>query len=162
MQGGFVDSNNIVDFNFDDEINMVLYIVFEYLVLFLFNVKVNYMILDNLGIIMFQFEFIFDGELFIESIMVNIDVEFDVIDFILYYELFDNDLVSFDLGVNVKYIDGVLFVVDRVSDISGFVEFFGIVLMVYLKVQLGLLFIGLLVYFEGSYLLFDDYEFSDY
>ena len=161
-QGGFADSNNTADFNFDDETNTALYIAFEHPVPFLPNVKVNQTTLDNSGTTTLDSTFTFDGELFSESTTVNTDIELDATDFILYYELFDNDLVSFDLGVNAKYIDGALFVVDTASDTSGSAEFSGIVPMAYSKVQLGLPFTGLSAYFEGSYLSFDDHELSDY
>ena len=46
-QGGFADSNNTADFNFDDETNTALYIAFEHPVPFLPNVKVNHTTLDN-------------------------------------------------------------------------------------------------------------------
>ena len=86
----------------------------------------------------------------------------DSTDFILYYELFDNDLVSFDLGVNAKYIDGSLSVVDAASNTQGAGEFSGVVPMAYSRLQLGLPFTGLAAYAEGSYLSFDDHELSDY
>lgn len=107
----------MVDFNFSDEINMFLYIVFEYFFFLVFNIKVGYMILDNNGIIILDVNFIFDGELYMVNSEVDIVIEFDVMDFIFYYEFFDNDFISFDVGLNVKYIDGVFFVEDIDSDI---------------------------------------------
>ena len=160
--GGFADSSNTADFNFDDETNTALYVALEHPLPFVPNVKVNHTSLDNSGSTVLSSNLTFDGQLYTANSTVSTDVEISATDFILYYELFDNDLVSFDLGVNAKYIDGDLFVVDRASNTSGATEFSGVVPMAYSKVQLGLPFTGLSAYFEGSYLSFDDHELSDY
>ncbi|BFT31426.1 TIGR04219 family outer membrane beta-barrel protein [Alteromonas sp. D210916BOD_24] len=160
--GGFADNNNTADFNFDDKTNTSLYIAFEHPVPFVPNVKVIRTSLDNSGSTLLTSSFTFDGQLYTENSRVDTDVEIDSTDFILYYELFDNDLVSFDLGLNAKYIDGALFVVDSASNTQGNTEFSGIVPMAYSKLQVGLPFTGLSAYFEGSYLSFDDHELSDY
>ena len=160
--GGFADSENTAEFNFDDDSNTAVYIAFEHPVPFLPNVKLNYSTLENSGSTVLDSNFTFDNRLYTAQSRVNTDVEINSTDFILYYELFDNDLVSFDLGINAKHIDGELFVVDAASDTSGSAEFSGIVPMAYSKVQLGLPFTGLSAYFEGSYLSFDDHELSDY
>lgn len=160
--GGFADSSSTADFNFDDETNTALYIAFEHPVPFVPNVKISHATLDNSGSTVLNTNFTFDGELYTANSEVNTDVEIDSTDFIMYYELFDNDLVSFDLGINAKYIDGSLAVADRSSSTSGSAEFSGIIPMAYSKVQLGLPFTGLSAYFEGSYLSFDDHELSDY
>lgn len=160
--GGFADSSSTADFSFDDESNTALYIAFEHPVPFIPNVKINRTSLDNTGSTVLTTNFTFDGQLYTANSEVNSDVEIDATDFILYYELFDNDVVSFDLGVNAKYIDGTLGVVDSASNTAGSVEFSGVIPMAYSKVQLGLPFTGLSAYFEGSYLSFDDHEVSDY
>lgn len=160
--GGFADSSSTADFSFDDESNTALFIAFEHPVPFIPNVKINRTSLDNTGSTVLTTNFTFDGQLYTANSEVNSDVEIDATDFILYYELFDNDVVSFDLGVNAKYIDGTLGVVDSASNTAGSVEFSGVIPMAYSKVQLGLPFTGLSAYFEGSYLSFDDHEVSDY
>lgn len=160
--GGFADSSSTADFSFDDESNTALYIAFEHPVPFIPNVKINRTSLNNTGSTVLTTNFTFDGQLYTANSEVNSDVEIDATDFILYYELFDNDVVSFDLGVNAKYIDGTLGVVDSASNTAGSVEFSGVIPMAYSKVQLGLPFTGLSAYFEGSYLSFDDHEVSDY
>lgn len=160
--GGFADTSNTADFNFDDETNTALYVALEHPLPFIPNVKINHTSLDNSGSTVLSSNLTFDGQLYTANSTVSTDVEISATDFILYYELFDNDLVSFDLGINAKYIDGDLFVVDRASNTSGATEFSGVVPMAYSKVQLGLPFTGLSAYFEGSYLSFDDHELSDY
>jgi outer membrane protein len=160
--GGFADSSSTANFNFDDETNTSLYIAFEHPVPLVPNVKVVHTTLDNNGTTTLDSSFSFDGELYTANSEVNTITELEATDLILYYELFDNDLVSFDVGLNAKYIDGAFYVEDTASDTQSSGEFSGVIPMVYSKVQVGLPFTGLAAYAEGSYLSFDDHELSDY
>ena len=78
----------------------------------------------------------------------------DQTDTILYYEILDNDLVSFDLGLNAKYIDGKAVVNGDTSTFSGTVP------MLYAAVELGLP-AGFALAGEISTLSLDDSEISD-
>lgn len=160
--GGFADSSSTANFNFDDETNSSLYIAFEHPVPLVPNLKVVHTTLDNSGTTTLDSSFTFDGELYTANSEVDTITELDATDLILYYELFDNDLVSFDVGLNAKYIDGAFYVEDTESDTQSSGEFSGVVPMVYSRVQVGLPFTGLAAYAEGSYLSFDDHELSDY
>jgi len=160
--GGFADNSSTANLNFDDETNSALYIAVEHPIPLIPNVKINHTSLDNSGTTSLQSAFTFDGNLYTANSQVDTDIELDATDVILYYELFDNDLISFDLGLNAKYIDGSLSVVDSASNTQGSGDFSGVIPMVYSKVQLGLPFTGLAAYAEGSYLSFDDNKVSDY
>jgi len=160
--GGFADSSNTANFNFADETNTSFYVAVEHPLPFIPNIKVARTTLDNSGTTALDTSFTFDGELYTANSTVDTTIDLTATDFILYYELFDNDLVSFDLGINAKYIDGSLSVVDAASNTQGTGEFSGVVPMAYSRLQLGLPFTGLAAYAEGSYLSFDDHELSDY
>lgn len=160
--GGFADSSSTANFNFDDETNTSFYVAVEHPLPFIPNIKVARTTLDNSGTTALDTSFTFDGELYTANSTVDTTIDLTATDFILYYELFDNDLVSFDLGINAKYIDGSLSVVDAASNTQGTGEFSGVVPMAYSRLQLGLPFTGLAAYAEGSYLSFDDHELSDY
>ncbi len=160
--GGFADSSSTANFNFDDETNGAAYIAVEHPVPFLPNLKVNYTGLDTSGVTNLETSFTFDGNLYTAESDVMTNADITSTDIILYYELFDNDLISFDLGLNGKYIDGTLIVEDQASNTRGVEEFSGVVPMVYSRVQVGLPFTGLAAYAEGSYLSFDDHTLSDY
>ena len=160
--GGFADSSSTANFNFDDETNTSFYVAVEHPLPFIPNIKVARTTLDNSGTTALDTSFTFDGELYTANSNVDTTIDLTATDFILYYELFDNDLISFDLGVNAKYIDGSLSVVDAASNTQGTGEFSGVVPMAYSRLQLGLPFTGLAAYAEGSYLSFDDHELSDY
>lgn len=161
--GGFSESSTgSATFNFDDETNTSFYVAFEHFVPLVPNVKVNYTSLDSKGNTDLQASFDFDGNTYEENTNLLTETNIDSTDFILYYEIFDNDLVSFDLGVNGKYIDGTLYVEDADSGESGETAFKGIIPMAYSRVQVGLPFTGLSAYAEGSYLSFDDHKVSDF
>ncbi|WP_218313100.1 TIGR04219 family outer membrane beta-barrel protein [Alteromonas antoniana] len=160
--GGFADSSSTANFNFDDETNGAAYIAVEHPVPFLPNLKVNYTGLDTSGVTNLESSFTFDGNLYTAESDVTTNADITSTDIILYYELFDNDLISFDLGLNGKYIDGTLIVEDQASNTRGVEEFSGVIPMVYSRVQVGLPFTGLAAYAEGSYLSFDDHTLSDY
>jgi len=160
--GGFADSSSTANFNFDNETNTSFYVAVEHPLPFIPNIKVARTTLDNSGTTALDTSFTFDGELYTANSNVDTTIDLTATDFILYYELFDNDLISFDLGVNAKYIDGSLSVVDAASNTQGTGEFSGVVPMAYSRLQLGLPFTGLAAYAEGSYLSFDDHELSDY
>ncbi|WP_414828507.1 TIGR04219 family outer membrane beta-barrel protein [Alteromonas sp. H39] len=160
--GGFADSSSTANFNFDDETNGAAYIAVEHPVPFLPNLKVNYTGLDTSGVTNLETSFTFDGNLYTAESDVMTNADITSTDIILYYELFDNDLISFDVGLNGKYIDGTLIVEDQASSTRGVEEFSGVIPMVYSRVQVGLPFTGLAAYAEGSYLSFDDHTVSDY
>ena len=159
--GGFSETSNTADFDFDSSTNASLYVAFEHFVPLVPNVKVNYLQLDTDGVTNLNAEFTFEGTDYAANTSLLTDASIDSADLILYYEIFDNDLVSFDIGVNGKYIDGTFYVEDVDSGESGEASFKGIIPMAYSRVEFGLPFTGLGVYAEGSYLSFDDHEVRD-
>lgn len=161
-EGGFADSQNTTNFNFDDDMQGSAYIAVEHPVPFVPNVKISHSTLDTEGNTRLDANYTFDGNLYTAESTVFTSVDLTTTDFILYYELFDNDILSFDLGVNGKYVDGALLVNDSASNTQGTADFSGVVPMAYSRVQFGLPFSGLGAYAEGSYLSFDDHTFSDY
>ena len=85
---------------------------------------------------------------------VTTTLQLDQTDYILYYEILDNDFVSFDLGLNAKHVDG------KATVNSNTVSFSGYVPMLYAAAEIGLpadLTLGV----EASMLEVDDSEISD-
>ena len=119
--------------------------------------------MDTAGDVRLDSNFTFGGVLFPINSDVTTDVQLTATDIILYYEWFDNDLFSFDFGINAKYIDGEFLVVDTESASQrGREEFSGAVPMLYSRLELGMPFTGFSAYVEGSYLSIDDNTLSDY
>lgn len=160
--GGYSDSANSAAFNFNDKTNSSYYVAAEHFVPFVPNVKLRKTTMDAAGITNLASDFTFQGDTYTADTQILTDSEISSTDLILYYELFDNDLVSFDVGVNGKYIDGTLAVEDTQSSTSGAEAFSGVVPTLYSRIQLGLPFTGLAAYAEGSYLSFDEHTLSDY
>ncbi len=90
--------------------------------------------------------------------------DFSNTDFILYYEVLDNDLVSIDIGLNGKSIDGSIEVSGLDSGISRTktLPFDGVVPLLYGAAEVGLPFTGLAFYGDMSYLKVDGHQLSDY
>ncbi len=160
--GGFADSTNSASFNFKDKTNSSYYVAAEHFVPFVPNVKFRQTTMDTAGTTTLSDDFSFQGDTYAADTAILTDSDMTATDLILYYELFDNDLVSSDVGVNGKYLDGTLAVQDTQSSTSGAVEFSGIIPTLYSRVQLGLPFTGLAAYAEGSYLSLGDHTVSDY
>ncbi|MBU2976610.1 TIGR04219 family outer membrane beta-barrel protein [Alteromonas sp. C1M14] len=166
--GGFADNSTfsngstMADFNFDSQANTAFYAALEHPLPFIPNVKLNITSLDSDGVTNLQSSYTFDGDVYSANSDIYTETELQTTDIILYYEVFDNDLLSLDLGINGKYVDGTMYVLDSDSSTQGEQSFSGIVPMAYSRIQVGLPFTGLGAYAEGSYLSFDDHKFSDY
>lgn len=162
-EGGFSNDVALTDFDFDKETKASFYVALEHPIPLVPNIKVRRTAMDTFGDTTLNSTFTFNGEIFSANTPVSTEVDMTNTDFILYYELFDNDLVSFDFGINGKYVDGEIFVRETAdASNSAREEFSGVVPMVYSRLYFGLPFTGLGIYAEGSYLSIDDHTLSDY
>lgn len=161
--GGFSSDGTNANFNFEDKANSNLYVAFEHPVPLIPNIKVQRTIMNTMGETTLNSQYNFGDEIYAANTDVITDVQLTATDFILYYELFDNDLISFDVGINAKYIDGDLMVTEK-DDSSSFSreEFSGPVPMVYSRLAIGIPFSGFGAFVEGSFLNIDDHTLSDY
>jgi outer membrane protein len=161
--GGFSSDGTNADFNFEDQTNSNLYVAFEHPLPLIPNIKVQRTIMDTLGETTLNSQYTFGGEIYAENTDVITDVQLTATDFILYYELFDNDLISFDVGINAKLLDGELLVTQKDDPSNSTREAFsGPVPMVYSRLAIGLPFTGFGAFVEGSFLSLDDHTLSDY
>jgi outer membrane protein len=161
--GGFSNNDDNANFDFDEQANSNLYVAFEHPVPLIPNVKLQRTVIDTKGETTLDTSFDFGGKTYTSGSNLITDVELIATDFILYYELLDNDLISFDLGLNAKYIDGDLFVTDNGNNSNYAKEkFSGPIPMVYSRLALGLPLTGLGAFVEGSFLSIDDQTLSDY
>jgi outer membrane protein len=157
--GGFSNDGSNADFNFEDQSNANLYVAFEHPIPLIPNVKVQRTAMDTQGDVILETQFTFGGNVFAANGNAFTDVSLTTTDFILYYELFDNDLVSFDVGLNAKYIDGEFLA--TVEGEIGREEFSGPVPMAYSRLAVGVPFTGFGAFVEGSFLSID-HTISDY
>lgn len=161
--GGFSEDGNNATFNFEDQTQTNIYAALEHPIPLIPNIKVQRTVMDTQGDTSLNSNFTFGGQLFTVDSDATTDVELTTTDIILYYELFDNDLISFDVGLNAKYIDGVLLVTEKDNPNStAMEEFSGPVPMLYSRLELGLPFTGFGAFAEGSFLNVDDHSLTDY
>jgi outer membrane protein len=162
-KGGFSDDGTNINFNFADQTKSSFYVALEHPIPLIPNIKLQRTAMDTNGDVLVDSSFTFGGELFTANGTAVTDVKLTSTDAILYYELFDNDLISFDLGINAKYLDGELFVIDKDDPTNtGREEFSGVVPMAYSRLAIGIPATGFGAYVEGSFLSFDDQTLSDY
>ncbi len=159
--GSYGDSaDDLETFNFKDETKVNMYVALEHPIPLIPNIKIARTDFDTSGAVTLDTSFTFGNQLYTANSDLTTDVEVTNTDFILYYELFDNDLISFDLGIEGKYLDGLITVTDDSN--TSEVEFSGIVPMVYSRAAIGLPFSGLGIYAEGSFLSLGDNTLTDY
>jgi outer membrane protein len=161
--GGFSQDGANTRFNFEDEAKPSVYVAFEHPIPLIPNIKLQKTEMDTNGDVTLDANFTFGDKLFSINSDVTSNVQLGSTDIILYYELFDNDLISFDVGLNAKYIDGELMVIAKDDPtLSGREEFSGPVPMLYSRLALGLPLTGFGAFVEGSFLSLDDHTLTDY
>jgi outer membrane protein len=161
--GGFSADGSDVSFNFEEETKTSFYFALEHFIPLVPNVKLQHTGLDTYGEVNLNTNFTFGGELFAMNTDVTSDVTLTSTDIILYYEFFDNDLISFDFGINAKYLDGELFVTAKDDpSLTAREKFSGPVPMLYSRLAVGLPLTGFGAYVEGSYLSIGDHSLSDF
>ncbi|CAM4052558.1 TIGR04219 family outer membrane beta-barrel protein [Pseudoalteromonas byunsanensis] len=162
--GNFAEKGNAQSFNFDDKTFTSYYAALEHPVPFVPNIKLRYTELELNGSTTLSETFEFGGKDFTVGTTADTFTDLSHTDYTLYYEIFDNDLVSFDFGVNLKQFDGSI-------QVSGTAEgatttetrdFSGLVPLGYLRAELGLPMTGFSVFAEGSILAIDDSKIQDY
>ncbi|MBB1334713.1 TIGR04219 family outer membrane beta-barrel protein [Pseudoalteromonas sp. SR44-5] len=162
--GSFSDSGNMQDFNFEDETFISYYAALEHPIPLVPNIKLKYTELELNGSTLLNETFEFGGTSFTTNTTATTVSDLSHIDYILYYEIFDNDLLSIDLGVNAKQFDGDIVVTGTANGTTTTetVDFSGFVPLVYGRAEVGLPLTGLSVFFEGSLLAIDDSKVQDY
>ncbi|ASP48141.1 TIGR04219 family outer membrane beta-barrel protein [Cognaticolwellia beringensis] len=162
--GTFGDGSSQVDFNLADEKQNSFFIAFEHPLPLIPNIRVASTSLETKGSTTLNTEFEFEGETFSQGTNVNADFNVSYVDYTLYYELFDNDLVSFDIGLTGRDFDGDVTVSASSGSASqsGTVSVTDIVPMLYARTNVGLPLTGLNLYAQGNFLSIDDHTLYDY
>lgn len=161
--GGFSGDGANAEFDFKDQTTSNFYIAFEHPVPLVPNIKLQRTVMDTNGETRLSAQYRLGDRVYAENTDLVTDVELTTTDFILYYELFDNDLISFDVGVNAKHVDGELFVAEKDDGTQSSREgFSGPIPMVYSRIAVGVPFSGFGAFAEGSLLSIGDHSISDY
>lgn len=158
--GSFADSSDLQSFDLDTERTAVLSLAFEHPLPLVPNVKIRTHDLSSSGDERLTEDFSYSGVDFSSGVDVNVDFDAQNTDFIFYYEIFDNDTVSLDLGLNVKYLDGEIEV--KSSGLSAKESFDGYVPMLYGAVQFGIPTTRLSLFGDLNLLSVGDHTLQDY
>ncbi|MBU2871808.1 TIGR04219 family outer membrane beta-barrel protein [Colwellia sp. E2M01] len=104
--GLFGENNNLIDFNLKEALQINYFVAIEHPYSLLPNIRIANTSLDTTGKTTLTQAFSFDGEPFAIGDEVNASFNVSYIDYTLYYELFDNEQFSFDLGLSARDFGG--------------------------------------------------------
>ena len=156
--------DNQATFDFDDEKQGSFFVALEHPIPLIPNIKIASTTLDTVGKGAISGSFTFDGETYSDE--TTLDTTFDVsyVDYTFYYELFDNDLLTFDLGLTARDLDSQINVVGDIAgtETSTDLSASGIIPLLYVNTIIGLPFTGFNVFAEANFLSFDDNTIYDY
>jgi outer membrane protein len=153
-------SNNQAAFNFDDEVQGSFFVAFEHPIPLIPNVKIASTTLDTTGGAQLTTDFSFDGKTYSANSTLDTTLEASYIDYTLYYELFDNDLLTFDFGLTARDLDTYI-TVSESDTVSSDLSASGFIPMVYLSTVIGLPFTGFNVFAEGNFITYQDQTIYD-
>jgi len=164
-EGSFGEGEtNQATFNFNDETQGSFFVALEHPIPLIPNIKISSTSLDTMGTGTLAGSFTFEGETY--DATTSLDTTFDAsyVDYTLYYELFDNDLLTFDFGLTARDLDTQINVVGDVAGTSTSADLSasGIVPLLYLKTIIGLPFTGFNIFAEGNILSYDGNSIYDY
>ena len=166
--GTLGDGSSQVDFNLVDEKQNSFFIAFEHPLPIIPNLRIASTSLETSGVTTLTTDFEFEDETFSKDAIVNADFNVSYVDYTLYYELFDNDILSFDFGLTGRDFDGDVTLAAQVTTDSGIVTqsesiaVTDIIPMLYVATNVGLPLTGLNLYAQGNFLSFDDHTLYDY
>ena len=156
-------SNSMQEFTLDDENKVSFSLSLEHPIPAIPNLRVRTTELSTSGDNTLSESFTFNGETFATDTTVATTFDIQNTDITLYYEVFDNDMISFDFGLTGKYLDGEIKVADKEDPgLSAKQSFKGIVPMLYGSVQIGVPTTGLSFFGEINAFSMDDNTIQDY
>ncbi|GAA0359359.1 TIGR04219 family outer membrane beta-barrel protein [Bowmanella denitrificans] len=159
-QGGFASNADVTDFNFSDETVSSFHIALEHPIPLIPNIRIARQSLDTDGSTTLASSFQFGGQNFSAGTQVMSGLDMDSTDYTFYYEVFDNDLVSLDLGLTGRDVDGRL--TASSTGLNAAQSFSGIVPLLYGKVEIGMPLTGFGFQAQGNFLAIDDSKVYDY
>lgn len=158
--GSFADTSDQQDFNHGSETPAVFSFALEHPVPMLPNFRLKFTDLSSSGNTDLDTSFTFEGVTYPVSARLGTEFNLQSSDFVFYYELLDNDTISFDLGFNGKYLDGDIEVTDGTQRSSQ--SFTGVVPMLYGAVEFGIPTTHFSVFGDFNLLSVSDHSIRDY
>ncbi|GAB57218.1 TIGR04219 family outer membrane beta-barrel protein [Rheinheimera nanhaiensis] len=154
--GSFANDEQLQQFNFNDKTQSSYYVALEHPLPLLPNLRLQHNQLETNGVTALNASFSFAGETFAVDTDIANQVDLTNTDYVLYYEILDNDLLSLDLGINAKHINGSVAVADLGADGAVAVQDTSTVIpMLYSSAIVGLPLTGLELFANGSFVSYD-------
>ncbi|NQY48974.1 MAG: TIGR04219 family outer membrane beta-barrel protein [Colwellia sp.] len=148
--------DNQTVFDFDDQNQGSFYVAFEHPIPLIPNIKIASTTLDTVGGTTLSETFVFNQVPYTANSTLDTTLDASFVDYTLYYEVFDNDLLSFDFGLTARDLDATINIVEPVTMLQSGLDVSGIIPMAYLSTIIGLPFTGLNVFAEANFISFDD------
>lgn len=146
-------------FSFDDEKQQSFYVALEHPLPLIPNIKLRQNDLTTQGVTTLTNDFSFGGVTYNGGTSLIGRVDLSHTDVTFYYEIFDNDLLSFDVGVTGKKVDGWLAVQDAQTENN--LQSDGWVPTGYAQVRVGIPATPLTVYGLANAVSIDDSSIRD-
>lgn len=159
--GSFGTAGTNSSFDYKDNAQPNFYVALEHPIPLVPNVMLRSNDLQVDGNTQLSNDFQFGGQLFGAGTSVTTELDLSHTDVIMYYEIFDNDLVSIDLGLNVKYLNSDIDV-SGLQGITGAESLSALVPMGYGRLQVGVPLTGWFGFGEISALELNDDSITDY
>lgn len=156
--GSFGDGDSNTEqalFDFDDKNQGSFYVAFEHPIPLIPNIKIASTTLDTVGGTTINQNVKILGTTYNVNETLDTTLDASFVDYTLYYEVFDNDLLSFDFGLTARDLDAYIKVSESNAKTSD-LDVSGIIPMAYLSTIIGLPFTGLNVFAEANFISFDD------
>ncbi|MCJ8293868.1 MAG: TIGR04219 family outer membrane beta-barrel protein [Colwellia sp.] len=153
--------DNQTVFDFDDQNQGSFYVAFEHPIPLIPNIKIASTSLDTIGGTQVTSSFKFDNVTYQANSTLDTTLDASFVDYTLYYEVFDNDLLSFDFGLTARDLDATINIVEPVTMLQSGLDVSGIIPMAYLSTIIGLPFTGLNVFAEANFMSYDDQTIYD-
>jgi len=147
-------------FEFDDENQGSFYVAFEHPIPLIPNIKIASTTLDTVGGTQLTDTFTFEDVTYSAGTTLDTTLDASFVDYTLYYEVFDNDLLTFDFGLTARDLDAYIKVAESDSNGSD-LDISGIIPMAYVSTIIGLPLTGLNVFAEANFISYDDQTIYD-
>jgi len=143
-------------FEFDDENQGSFYVAFEHPIPLIPNIKIASTTLDTVGGTTIESDYKFNNVTYTAESTLDTTLDASFVDYTLYYELFDNDLLTFDFGLTARDLDASINVIEPITQLQSDLDVSGIIPMAYLNTIIGLPFTGLNIFAEANFISYDD------
>ncbi len=154
-------SGNQSVFEFKDENQGSFYVAFEHPIPLIPNIKIGSTTLDTVGGTQLTTNFSFNNIAYSADATIDTTLDASFVDYTLYYELFDNDLFSFDFGLTARDLTANIEIFEPESQLQSGLDVSAVIPLAYLNTIIGLPFTDLNIFAEANFISYDDQTIYD-